>query len=85
MATTKELLEARFSELKAELAELQEGTKPLREERDAYLLQIETLNARVQELTAMIRAAEDGRVFTLSREIATLAGALGGYSLARGE
>lgn len=84
MSTTKDLIQARFDELRAEKAEIEAKSKPIRDERDQYLLQIETLNARVKELTLLIRQTEEPRIIELSREISTVAGALGGYSLSRG-
>ena len=85
MSATKDLIQARFDEVKAELAALQLTSQPIRDERDQYLAQIEALSSRVKELTGQIRAIEDPGVFDLSREISLIAGALGGYSLARGE
>jgi chromosome segregation ATPase len=83
MATTNELLQAKFNELQSEVAAIRDRTAPqrqrLRELADAQAAMQPEIDALSKEVHA-----HDGELFDKKRELATIAKALGGKSLSSG-
>jgi len=74
MSATKELLRARFSEVKAEIEAIQGRAAPMRATRDAlvnkYRAEIRTLDSEIKEVEAPL--------FDLQQELAMIARSLKG-------
>jgi hypothetical protein len=71
---TPEAMRARFHELKAQREAIKAVSDPIRAERDAH---VQAARAKEDELTAALKAAEEG-LFDLDMEMAALARALNG-------
>lgn len=78
MASTNELLQARFRDLCAERDALLESTAPLRAAREPLQEEVENLTIKIKDITAQIRAVEDPKISDISGEISTIVKALNG-------
>jgi vacuolar-type H+-ATPase subunit E/Vma4 len=87
MTDTKELLKQHLAELQGREAAMKERTAPLYAKRDKLWEKSDAIRADIETVTEQIKAieqpAEGETIFTLSREISTVAKALGGRSMDR--
>ena len=81
MATTKELLKARFEELKAEKARRQAAVKGLKDQRDNLIDQHEAIRIQMERLSADITKGLGHDYLSLCTETNTVARALGAVSV----
>ena len=79
--TTKELLQARYEEVQAEIAGIEKLSGPLREKRAALQERILPVEAEMRELQQAIKEAEQPRLGELRGELSALAKALGSKSM----
>lgn len=78
MATTTELMQARFRELCAERDGILAQTQALKDQRAPIQAQIEALTEQSKALTGQIRAIEDPRLSECMDDISAIVKALNG-------
>lgn len=79
--TTKQLLEQRMAELRADVDALKAKSEPLRAEREKWSAKASEANGKSNELTAQIDAIEQPHLAGKKAEIAAIAAALGSLKL----
>jgi uncharacterized coiled-coil DUF342 family protein len=81
MATTKELLQARMAELRADVSGILAKTEGMRKERESICAKASEANGKANELTAKIDAIEQPALAEKKAELAAVASALGSLKL----
>lgn len=85
MSTTKELIQKRFDEAQAEIAEIETAAAPLRAELDAACATYEQARliykAEKERILPQLLAIQQPKLIELSREVSALASALGGLKM----
>lgn len=80
MATTKELMQARFGEVKAEVEQIRARTAPQREQLKALTEQQAALQPEIDRLAKEVHV-HDEELFAKKQELSMLARALGGRTM----